>query len=1328
MLLHSNSTFGPILKKIVLTIVYSIASFQSLILLRIILSLTLLCCGSIAFGQSENPFIVKRFNVENGLSNNWISDIYQDENAYLWIATQYGVNRFDGKNFTQYTYNPNPKKGISGNWIRAIKEYQNGKLLFSTFGAGVNTYDLYSDQFTNASLKAIGPNILIRKIISIDENHQFMASNYGLIQFDTLSQAKVIYESQIQDIASYKDKILIGSSNDGLIAYGFDAPPQLISSGKDINGIRGLNTDSIIAFENGLLHLYTTVDQENWDKVSLDISIKNLSRQQDFPFVYRTQDGSIFTSGLNGVWELSKDLRRRTFHPLSNFFPDLQNAEINAHCFVQDHEGSYWLGTNQGLLQLKRPKPFVHPKLQSYTNPLPGVREITGLNDRYFFAMPEKLLTWDASLNEPPQEVLQEQFLALHMATDQNLYGVSEKTDPKQLFIIDPITLKYYKKNLPEVESQYRGCWKITEDQENRLWISLWNQLICYDLKSGEMFSVVPPVPNNQAPNILDIIIDQKDRLWVATISFGLLRIDNISKLKENTKVSLTQYKYDPNEKESIICDLVLQMFEAKDGTLWVSTDGGLNHFFPEEGRFEPYLRNADMVDDKIMGITQDANGTFWMSTISHGILSFNFENNRFQNFRKSDGLLDNSMMISSVFQDNKGRIWMGSEGGLISFLPEQVIKDKPNQGILLWEELKLYQEDSILITSFPNKRKTENIVLSPSVHTAQFDFTYTAFQERKNILFRFKLEGYHNTWLPSQSQGVFALAQLPSGDYQLHVEALTHGGEVIASYPPISLQVLAPWYKTAWAYGLYVLFGLALVYTFYRIQIQRLLALADKQRSEEMIAEKVKWFQKIAHEFRTPLTIIFGAVDLIRSSKNENDKIHDSRVEQIADQATHLTRQIDEILELAKIQEGTPRLQLETGDFIAFQNRILSAHQHLANQKNIELNFKSNIKVLYFDFDHDKWHKITGNLLSNALKFTEPKGKVLLDVNQQIVEDNSLLTLKVQDNGSGIPKQLFPHLFEPFRQAEVHQEQGTGLGLALTKALVELHGGTIEVESTFEVGSTFTIKLPILEKVNHPEKIETTNHTFTKETSEAKVLIVEDNPEILTYIESCLQDRYEILKAKDGLEAWDICQKQIPDLVLSDVMMPGRSGIELSRMIRSDQRTNHIPLILLTAKSGDVNRMEGLEAGADEYLTKPFRRRELELRIERLLAYQKRLIEKYRSGDFSVQQVSKISDTFMLSVVDIIKKKLSDEDFKVQVLADALHLSRVQVFRKIKALTGQTPTLFIRQVRLQTARQLLLQSDQTIAEIAFQVGFKDPAYFTRVFTEVYGTPPSSLR
>jgi DNA-binding response OmpR family regulator/two-component sensor histidine kinase len=494
------------------------------------------------------------------------------------------------------------------------------------------------------------------------------------------------------------------------------------------------------------------------------------------------------------------------------------------------------------------------------------------------------------------------------------------------------------------------------------------------------------------------------------------------------------------------------------------------------------------------------------------------------------------------------------------------------------------------------------------------------------------------------------------------------------------------------------------------------------------MVTDKLNWFQKIAHEFRTPLTIIFGAVDQLRDQSIKQSEIIDSRVEQIADQATHLTRQIDEILELAKVQEGAPKLQLEEGDFIAFQQRILRAHQHLADQKNIDLQFHSAIKSLHFAFDHDKCHKITGNLLSNALKFTPTggTGSLIIAYADKVVKES--IILKVKDSGPGISTELLPLLFEPFRQAEAHQGQGTGLGLALTKALVELHGGTISVHSKLNTGSTFTIELPITKEAHSSKVNRPTNNYSPLSDNEAIVLIAEDHPEIRDHLESCLDGRYQILMAKDGLEAWELCQKHIPDLIVSDIMMPGKTGLELGHLIRSDQRTNHIPLILLTAKSGDSARMEGLEAGADEYLTKPFRRRELELRIERLLAYQQSLIKKYQNGDFSVQRSSKRSDTFMQNVVQIIRKKLDDDNFSVQILADALYLSRVQVFRKIKALTGQTPTLFIRQIRLQTAHQLIQQTDQTIAEIAFQVGFKDPAYFSRVFTEVYGFPPSSLR
>lgn len=504
----------------------------------------------------------------------------------------------------------------------------------------------------------------------------------------------------------------------------------------------------------------------------------------------------------------------------------------------------------------------------------------------------------------------------------------------------------------------------------------------------------------------------------------------------------------------------------------------------------------------------------------------------------------------------------------------------------------------------------------------------------------------------------------------------------------------------------------------------------------------KSRFFTNIAHEFRTPLTIISGMANQIKENPAQ---WLEKGIKMISRNSDSLLNLVNQILDLRKLEAGKLQLHLVQGDVMQYLNYMLESFQSLAESKDLQLHFLPGGSALYMDYDAEKLLRIVSNLLSNAIKYTPEGGNVYLMVDQVA---NSV-QIRVKDTGVGIPTDQLPFIFDRFYQVDdsaTRLGEGTGIGLALTKELVKLLEGDIRVESAPGKGSTFSVILPIrqnaaLTKVEQPqlehfipqapEKAEVISHLEVSEKELPSLLIVEDNLDVVQYLITCLEGLYRLEVAKDGQEGIEKAIELVPDIIISDVMMPRKDGFELCETLKTDERTSHIPIILLTAKTDDDSRISGLKKGADAYLAKPFNKQELIVWLEKLLELRRRLQERYSSlenmmpgGDAAMQQ----EDEFIQKVRQAVEANLDDEDFGIVQLCRAVHLSRAQVHNKIKALTGDSTSIFIRNIRLHKAKAVLLKSDLNISQVAYEVGFRDPKYFSKTFFEAFGTLPGEWR
>ncbi len=831
------------------------------------------------------------------------------------------------------------------------------------------------------------------------------------------------------------------------------------------------------------------------------------------------------------------------------------------------------------------------------------------------------------------------------------------------------------------------------------------------------------------------------------------------------------------------------QVFVSSDSLIWVACSKGLLRIDPRTGEQEWIkLLNKRVA---VMRIHEDAKGRFWLGTIINGVLIYDRTNGSIKTIDKTNGLSNN--MVVSLLEDDDGVIWAGTYYGLTLLSQEGVVIGKifEEDGLAenecnRWSALKLddgrlcfgsnaglsfidpsllkkrIQEGTpprIYLTKLSNKvpgeslistdllprfEQNERIVLPAENRNLKINFALSNYIAPEKSTFAYLIEGRGEGWNYIGNQRQLALNALPAGKYNILIKGADGWGRWSAQPIIIPVTVREYFFKTWWAFGLLVLVILTPLYFIRKYQIRQLLEHAENQRLHEIDSLKTKLYTNITHEFRTPLTVISGMADMI-------DKKPDTAKKLIKRNSQSLLRLVNQILDLAKLESGHLRLQLIQADIVPYVQYLMESLQSFAEQKNIKLVFRSEQDQLIMDFDEKKLEAIVTNLLSNAIKFSRDSG----EINVNLRESQGRLLLSVKDNGIGIAPDKLPHIFERFYQAghsggnkNTLSRKGSGIGLTLSKELVELMKGEITVESSLAEGTIFTVSLPIdyqapaiaLESVAPialPAPIDISKADGLKHSVADELLplllLIEDNPDVAAYLMACLEGRYTTEWAENGAIGIEKALETIPDAIISDVMMPEKDGFEVCQTLKNDERTSHIPIILLTAKVDVASKLEGLGVGADAYLAKPFLKEELFIRLDNLVELRQNLQARY-AGHLAAprlemqEQIPTLDDIFLQKVRKLVEANLDDAQFGNSQLASEMLLSESQLFRKLKALTGHSIAIHIRSIRLHKGKEMLQNTDMTISEIAYETGFSDPSYFSRTFSKEFGVPPSEFR
>jgi signal transduction histidine kinase/CheY-like chemotaxis protein/AraC-like DNA-binding protein len=903
------------------------------------------------------------------------------------------------------------------------------------------------------------------------------------------------------------------------------------------------------------------------------------------------------------------------------------------------------------------------------------------------------------------------------------------------------------------------NIYHLHEDGKGRIWVATYGGGINYiDAgRNGKTLFInhrnnLKGYPINICFKVRLITSGPNDNLLVGTTN-GLVVFNNDFVDPEN--ISFNHYAFTPGNKNSLSNNDVHSILVTKKHDIYVATfGGGLNHMTLDANNtpsFNAFTTYNGLPSDVLLSILEDGQGHLWVTT-ENGLSKFDPQTGYFENYDERNFGAKVLFSESTSISDNAGNLWFGSDMGFIVFQPADIHKSKFTPNIVL-TELSLFNKQifpaptgSVLTKHIDN---TEELVLTHKQNV--FSITYAALDMKytDKVAYSIKLEGFDEDWKYMHKQRNATYTNLPHGKYVLRIKSTNSDGVWVDNERTIKINVLPSFWVTGWAYIIYFI-GFIIIIGVSGYILFVIYHLKNSVAIEHQLTElKLRFFTDISHELRTPLTLIAAPVEHMLQQDDLPQKTKDE-LKLVQRNTDRMLRLINQILDFVKIQNRKMDLRVEEIEIGQAVAKIMENFKSLANDHKIEftLDDQTNNEVVYLDMD--KFEKIVFNLLSNAFKFTNP-GKSI----KAILENKKdSVILRVKDSGVGISenrrKALFER-FESFLDRNIFNQPSTGIGLSLVKQLVDMHKARIEVDSKVGEGTVFSIEF--FKGIGHfdnetdiivPENMESQpikplcddNETDNDEVTDTTVLVVEDNDEMRQFLRNILGKHYRVLDAPNGKEGLEIATTQIPDLIISDVMMQGIDGIELTRKLRSELHTSHIPIILLTAKTSIDSKLEGLETGADDYITKPFSTTYLLARIENLLEQRQKLQALYRSQlgvkpievNPSQPQIHSYDQKFLDDLTALMEKNMDNGNLVVDDLVSEMGVSRSVFFKKLKTLTGLAPIEFIKEMRVKRAAQLMTSGQYNMTQISYMVGINDPRYFSKCFKQFFGLTPTEYK
>lgn len=1322
----------------------------------ILLLYTIFCIST----KGENiPF--EHLNKQNGLSHYNVLSIYQDEKGLMWFGTTNGANLYNGRSIKTYKKEGGNSNSLCGNHIHSITGNKKGKIFFGT-QTGISMYDTQTETFKTIFNRQSSCLFFYKNLYAASQNQVFKYDGSKFQLFYEFTNKHI----QISRLYITQDSILIGTKQTGL---------YLLDVNKKISHPIQSGSISCI-FKDSSKNIWITESRNNSGLYLIQNgqikNIKNTNKEMNCLTSNFTQcccedkDGNIWIGTFCGLTKYNPQNHKFTCYATKENPRGLSHLSIwNLYC---DNQGTIWAGTYFGGVNFFNP----HKRLYHIYSVSPTEQD--GLSSGIIGRMTEDnkhnlwICTEGGGLNKYNRQTNSFQWFR-HSNRTNSISHNNVKTcyyDSTQncLWIgthlggLNRLDLKteifthyFYNENQPNsIPSNIIS--DIIPYKNETLLLATNNGIGVFDTKNKTCH---PLIHNQHDYNItistINLLIDKEGTLWIVNNRNGIYSY-NFNQQK------LTSYQWPSKQNQGNDHD-VNSVYEDSKGRIWFCTnENGISIYHKKEHKFEILnTRNCNLASNLIYNVCEIDTNKFLLTT-DKGISILNYCTKQCINYTHLplDYLKDNAL-----YRAKDNTIFIGGVSGMISFNPSSIHILKrsynifPSRLIINNKEINVGDNSHILQQSLSS---TSKIILKPGQNIFHIEYAITDYIPFSEDKIYYRLKGFSNQWNLLNQQNTITYSNLEPGNYTLEVIAQNLEGEIITQHN-LQINVRPPLYQTYWAYGLYILGSICIILYLIktyksRIKLQESLKYEHKHAEdiEKLNQAKLHFFTNISHEFRTPLTLIISQIESLLQIRILPTTIY-NKLCSIHKNSIQLKELINELLDFRKQEQGHMTIKVSEHDIIDFVYKHFLTFQEYAKQKKINFEFRKTHEYIPLWFDGKHSQKVINNLLSNAFKHTQEGGIISISISKR----NQEVIIEVTDNGDGISPKDINKIFEQFYQTEESElllTSGSGIGLALTKEIIELHHGSIEVFSELNEGSTFCIHLKcgnthfskeqlhqdihenitsnLIQPIPSSFLTEKRNLKEEEDITKKKILIVEDNKELRDMLSDIFQPFYTIMTAENGMEGLKKVQSILPDILISDVIMPKMSGIELCQAIKKDINTCHIPIILLTAKNSIENTIEGLTIGADDYISKPFNLNILLARCNNLINNRIRLQEKFSQQPQNTPYMlatNEIDKQFIDQIIKTLEEHIDDVDFKVDALVEKIGISRTRVFNKIKSITGLTPSDFIMNFRLKKAA-ILLNSDPklNISEIADKLGFSTPKYFSKCFKEKYNITPQEYR
>lgn len=1357
--------------------------------------------GMLLFGLSfsvwaDDTLIFHHVNAK--ISQNTVTKIWQDQDGFMWFGTRYGLNKFDGRYFTQYFADRKDSTSLSDSRINDATIDKDGNFWIAT-DRGINFYHQKKGTFSSYTHDPHDPNTLGSNfVVSLFVDHE------GVLWAGSEGQGLSRYQPESQTFFRFRNNQDDPYSISGNHIYVMSEDDQ----GNLWVGVRG-----------GGLNLYDR-NSKRFLTYNLHDSQASNSPRSLFP-----KKNGLWVGANKGLFSLIYEADRYTIEPvIIPSQPKLSAAlaEATILSLLEDNQGNLWIGTeNDGLYLLNAEQ----TTLVHYVHARENENGISG-NSIWSLFQDNTGVIWIGTYNNgldkiDPLHTVIRQYRQNPMKKNTVGYdlissfvededrGLWIGTDGGGLNFLDYQSgeMKLYREGNGPDHITGDAVLSLLKHSNGDLWVASWEGGVSILRKEKQQFDKIVYDPNDpnalSGPHAFFLMEDSRGNMWVSVFRDGINIYDKSGKL-------VKRLAYTPETPLSISNQKIRCMLETDPGIFWLGTEGtGVDKITIDENynivSKDNYTSTTSgfggLSHDVISHIHQGTNGDLWMATFGGGVNILPADGSDFVVLNRTNGL--SSDIVLSIEEDEKGHTWLGTADGLCRVSPgfnimkfdqddgiENVEFTKSasfvsktgelyfgsNKGYFRFDPVNIRHNDEVpevVLTGFQvTGREDLNFTRTASLYDAfpdreidlkynendfSFQFSVLNFSQPNKNQYAYMLKGYDDDWITSENGRNITYTNVLPGTYTFMAKGSNNDGVWNETGASIKVVIRRPWFFSNLAVVIYFLVFLFLLFLFRQSIINRERLKNQLQtehgqltRMQEMNKLKSRFFANISHEFRTPLTLIIGPLKSLISGTYKGDPVNQYRI--MARNAERLLRLINQILDLSRLESGAVKLKANKLDIVKFLKPIAHAFTSYAERQFIDYKCTFPEEAVEIYFEPDKIEKVVINLLSNAFKFTPEFKKIEVEVK----DTPEAIKIIVSDAGIGIPSDQLDFIFDRFYQIDNGDKKGSGIGLALTKEVIDLHKGKIEVDSREGEGTTFTVSLQKgmlhlpegtildeestihhfeedfkeLEMVKNNGPLEVDDPVLNPEEDLPLVLIAEDNEDMRLFISEYLVSDYRIIETTNGEEALEAAVEKIPDVIVSDIIMPKMNGYELCQKIKSDEKTSHIPIILLTAKASGESTEKGFELGADYYVTKPFNPKLLELRIKNML----------KTRDQMRQQLTALQEThveprdlkiaskdqeFLKKAIKCLEENLSNSNFGVDDLYRELGLSRTQLYRKLKGLVGQSANEFIRSFRLKRAAQLLKQQEMTISEVTYYVGFNDLQYFRYCFKKQFGSNPS---